>query len=145
MSYEIKKLLPRHYKIMDLLLLGKKQKEIARILDLSEQAVSSIVNSPVFKLEIPNREFEVKNTSIDGEDTPAELLRRATIDSARRLCMLLDSEDERVVLHTAKDILDRGGYPKVTKTTNVNDSTVVIDDRTARRIEQTLLEMGELL
>ena len=52
MSYEIKKLPPRHHKIIDLVRLGKKQKEIAVELDLIEQTVSSVVNSRVFQEEL---------------------------------------------------------------------------------------------
>ena len=50
-------------------------------------------------------------------------------------------------MRAAQDVLDRGGYSKVSCTTNVNVTppTVLIDDETAKRLEQTLREMEDNL
>ena len=82
MSYEIKKLLPKHFKVMDLFLLGRKQKEIAKELCMSEQAVSSIVNSRVFKEELPKRKSAVQEMKVEGELSAGDLLRSAVVKSA---------------------------------------------------------------
>jgi len=146
MSYEIKKLLPRHYKIMDLLLLlGKKQKEIAEELSLTEQTVSSVVNSRVFKEHLPGRMAEFLEKPGEDGVSAGELLHSRLADAAKRLCEMLDSDDDRVALRAAQDILDRGGHAKITRTNSVRQSIVLIDDKTAKRIEQTILEMSEPL
>lgn len=144
MSYEIKKLLPRHYKIMDLLLLGKKQKEIAREVNLSEQAVSSIVNSRIFKEQLPFRKKQVEQKPDKDGLSAGDLLHRALVTSAKRLCQMLYSEDDRVALRAAMDILDRAGYPKCLRTQiTKRPKTAVIDDQVAKRLEQALRELEE--
>ena len=143
MSYEIKKLLPRHYKVMDLMLLGKKQKEIAEELCLSEQAVSSIVNSRVFKEAIPRRKIEIQEEPVTDALSVGEMLRESIVRSAERLCEMLDSEDERVVLRAAMDILDRAGYPKAAGVYRSERAVLVMDDLDVTRIEQALFEIGE--
>lgn len=55
MPYQIKKLLPRHLEILNLYIECKPQKEIAKEMRMTEQAVSYIVNSPVFRKEFDKR------------------------------------------------------------------------------------------
>jgi hypothetical protein len=57
MSYQIKRLLPRHEKIMDLLMVGLSQKEVARRLMLSLRCVSYVVNSRVFQDALAERRW----------------------------------------------------------------------------------------
>lgn len=48
----IKHILPRHVEIMRRLVLGEKQRDIARSLEMTESRLSIIVNSPLFQLEL---------------------------------------------------------------------------------------------
>ena len=129
MSYEIKKLLPRHIKIMDLKILGLKQKEIARELDLSEQAVSSIVRSKVFQEHLPQRRRELAQVSDSDEGyEPTSVLsrlHRSALPSATRLVELLGSDDERIALAAARAILDRAGYGAVKGEYNMKTTVFV--------------------
>ena len=114
MPYDIKRLLPRHLKIMDLLLLGEKQCDIARDLDLTPQAVCYIVNSEVFQSHLPKRRAEVMAKRADAE-TPSERkdpvssLHEAALTAVQAQGELLHSENENVKLRASKDILDRLG------------------------------------
>jgi predicted transcriptional regulator len=110
MSYQLKKLLPRHFKVMDLLLLGKKQKEIAEELDLTPQAVSSIVNSPIFQERLASRKHEVLNRSEPNELSAKQLLEKTVIEAVKKLAEMLGSKDDRTALKAAIDILDRTGH-----------------------------------
>lgn len=146
MSYEIKKLLPRHMQVMDLVIAGHKQTEIAERLKLSQQAVSAIVNSEVFQDHLPERRVELQQAT-DAEPTDeceeaARVLQRAALPAANKLVELLDSEDERVQLAAAIAILDRAGYGKTTRATcTVESRIVVIDAEQARLIQETLQEL----
>ena len=52
MSYQLKRLLPRHRKLMDLMLTGMTQKEAAARLMISKRCASYTVNSAVFQAEL---------------------------------------------------------------------------------------------
>ena len=141
MSYEIKKLLPRHYMVMDLLILGLKQKQIAEKIGLSEQAVSSIVRSKVFRDELPKRLAKVMETPGQDGISTEQLLREKTREAAERLCELLDSKEDRVALRAAQDILDRAGYGKVKRPPRKHVESTVIDEKAIKRLEQCLDEI----
>jgi hypothetical protein len=47
----IKRVLPRHIEIMERLMAGQKQSEIARDMGMSSSRISIIINSPLFQLE----------------------------------------------------------------------------------------------
>ena len=51
-SVQISKILPRHIEIMNRLLLGQKEVEIANDLGMSQSRISIIVTSPLFQLEL---------------------------------------------------------------------------------------------
>ena len=113
MGYEIHRLLPRHFKVMDLLLLGEKQKDIARQLDLTPQAVCAIVHSPIFQEYLPKRRVEIAEKCHEegSEDprNPTMALHKVGMKAAEVQGELLDSEDERVRQRAAISILDRLG------------------------------------
>jgi DNA-binding NarL/FixJ family response regulator len=71
MSYQIKRLLPRHEKIMDLLMEGLSQKEVAQRLMLSPRCVSYVVNSKVFQEVLAERRWAME------QEQNAEYLRQA--------------------------------------------------------------------
>jgi len=58
MSYQLKRLLPRHRKLMDLMLTGMTQKEAAARLMISKRCASYTVNSAVFQAELRRRARE---------------------------------------------------------------------------------------
>jgi predicted transcriptional regulator len=66
MSYQIKRLLPRHEKIMDLLMEGLSQKEVAQRLMLSPRCVSYVVNSRVFQDALAERRWLMEQEQIEA-------------------------------------------------------------------------------
>ena len=58
MPYQLKKLLPRHYRILELCLDGKNYKDIAKEIGLTQRAISNITNSPIFQNELARRRKE---------------------------------------------------------------------------------------
>jgi hypothetical protein len=53
----------------------------------------------------------------------------------------MDDENPSVARQAANDILDRGGYPKVQRQENQNESTLVIDSEQAKLLEAALQEI----
>ena len=86
-----------------------------------EQALQSAIDeSKSLDARITQLEFDMaklKNKLVEEgkEMTTGDLLHKSLIDAAKRLAKLLYSEDERVALRAAKDILDRSGYSGVTR------------------------------
>jgi predicted transcriptional regulator len=143
MSYEIKRLLPRHIKVMDLKIAGFKQKEIAEKLDLTEAAVSSIVNSQVFLDHIPIRRAELQQQADDDYENEPEqiagLLQRNTLQAVKNLVELLNSDNERLALAAAVAILDRTGHGKLSRgKMSVERETLHLSDEQAGLIHETL-------
>ncbi len=58
MPFHLKKLLPRHYRILELCLDGKNRKDIAREVGLTPRAITNITNSPIFQFEYARRRKE---------------------------------------------------------------------------------------
>ena len=58
MPYHLKKLLPRHYKVMELCLKGKNRKDVAKEVGLTPRAISNITGSPIFQDELARRRKE---------------------------------------------------------------------------------------
>jgi hypothetical protein len=79
---QISKILPRHIEIMNRLLLGQKEVEIANDLGLSQSRLSVIVQSPLFQLELKKqikkrqaRVLAIEDTIIDASEAGAKLLK----------------------------------------------------------------------
>ncbi len=52
MSYQLKRLLPRHRRIMDLVLLGMDRKDIAHEVRMTPRAISNVTGSAIFQDEL---------------------------------------------------------------------------------------------
>ena len=81
-SSQISKVLPRHIEIMNRLLLGQKEVDIAQDLGMSQSRISIIVNSPLFKLEMKKqlmkrqaRILSIEDNIIDAGETASQLLK----------------------------------------------------------------------
>jgi hypothetical protein len=78
----IRRMLPKYLEIMNRLILGQKETEIARDLGLSSTRVNQIVNSPLFQLELKrqlrkrfNRILNIEETIIDASESGAKLFK----------------------------------------------------------------------
>lgn len=68
-NLQIKRILPRHVEIMNRLILGQRQVEIARDLEMTESRLSIIVNSPLFQLELKKKQLRRAEQLLDLEDS----------------------------------------------------------------------------
>jgi hypothetical protein len=64
----IKRLLPKHEEIMNRLILGQKQKDIAGEMGMTQSRLSIIINSPLFQLELKKKMMRREEKMIDIED-----------------------------------------------------------------------------
>ena len=146
-SYTVtQRLLPRHHQIQDLVLTGHSREDIAEKVKMSYRQVCNLVNSPNFQHELAIRrskvEQNVEENVVKSQDEVTEALRAQTISAVTRLTDLITSENEAVARQAANDILDRAGYPKITRTTVDNTHVISIDKETATRIEDALKEIA---
>jgi hypothetical protein len=142
----VQRLLPRHARIKDLTALGVSPSDIASQLSMTTRNVYNIINSPSFQ-----HELSLTRSSIDSSitetlsrqaDDVATIIAAQTRRAAERLGILIDSADEAIALRAAADVLDRGGYPKLTKSDNTTRSSILIDDAQAATISESLLMLG---
>ena len=147
-SYTIThRLLPRHYEIQDLQIQGLNGKQISAATGLSYRQVMNLINSPNFQHELSLRrsktEAQVDETILRQADAVQDVIKKQTLTAINKLTTLLDSPNDSVARQAANDILNRGGYPQVTKTDNTNKAAFYMDDATAKVLEQTLVEIKE--
>jgi hypothetical protein len=124
-TYAIRRLLPRHYEVMDLLLAGHEYKTISETLGIGVSTIKMLVRSPLFDTELDRRRREAKNEVIGQLDRSAALgkaesiLQEGAAKAAATLEGILDSDDDGLRLRAASAILDRvfakdsGGGTKV--------------------------------
>lgn len=150
MSYNLKTLNPRHFKIIELCLRGLTNKQIASELLMTPNAVSIITSSPNFQ-----REFAIQKTILDEKkidsiatesstavknaDTVEAKLKAATMAAVDKLTVTMTSEDEGLAMKAALEVLDRGGHPKSTKVENIETFHISLSDEAADRLAKALL------
>jgi len=146
MGYQLQRLLPKHYKILDLVLAGWIQRKIADELGLSYVGVSNIVTSRVFQAELARRREE-QNQRIDRTESVRqmsvrEILEGATVEAAEKQVGLLRSPNVRVQQMAAMDILDRGGCSKTSRSEGKNfAANIVLMPKSVERINQVTREV----
>jgi hypothetical protein len=145
-SYTVsKRLLPRHHQIEDLALQGHTAVSIAAKLNIPSRQVYNIINSPTFQHTLSLRRARTEDTIdediIRSKDAVLEAIRAQTMKAIDKLTDLIDSPSDAVARQAANDILDRGGYPKTTKTENTNQSTIIMDAEQSALIQSTLKEL----
>ena len=111
MKTDLQRLLPRHFKIIDLCLAGLSRKQIADEVGLTTQAVSNITNSPLFQDEIARRrkklEKEVDQEVVDGLKEARDLIIQNAKKAAQVHVDLLEEEDPRIRQASASAILQK--------------------------------------
>ena len=115
MPLDVKRMLPRHFKILELSLGGMTSAAIARSLDITPSNVSQVISSQKYQDELARRrgernlDLDTANTSsiVKAQEAAAELSMKAVkVHGA-----LMDSDDDRIKLSAAKGILDRTFSP----------------------------------
>jgi hypothetical protein len=110
-SNEIQRMMPRHFRILELCLEGLPIKAVAEEVGMTPQGVSLIVKSPLFQEELQRRrgERDGGNDSLAALsiDRARRLMEEKAFDAANTHVKLLESNDERVAQKSASAILDR--------------------------------------
>ena len=108
---EIARMLPRHFKMLELAIEGYGAKEIAQALDCTPQSVSLVMRSPLFQSEIARRR-DMREKVQDDVAASTVVEARAKLDSLAVEAVdvqgkLLNSEDDGVALRASDSILKR--------------------------------------
>ena len=107
----IKRLAPRHHRILDMHLDGMKATEIARALGMSSGAVNLVIRSPVYQSELSRRREE-RSRHLDQEyalelDTMRREMASHATSAIRVQGELLEDTDPRVRQEAVKQTLGR--------------------------------------
>lgn len=143
MGNAIRALNQRHFRIIDLALLGRTNKDIAQELNMSAAQVSHVLNSPNIEHEFAVRRARIEEQTdeqiVSGEDEVTKALREGAVAAARKLVTAVNSPDEALAVRASGDILDRAGYPKVQKREGGgNQTTLVVGSGDISRLTETL-------
>jgi hypothetical protein len=141
-SKQIQTLMPRHYKILDLAILGLNPVDIAKELKMTSGQVRIIMKAPCFQHQFGLRrsmhEEKVSEEAVVNLDQTRETLTRSATLAAEALVGGLSSGDERIKIKSAESILDRTGYPKETKIEGGNNTIIAIDNKQLNLMNDTL-------
>ena len=117
--YEVQKLNPRHYQILDLFLAGLQKVQIAERLNMSPMQISIITNSPTFQHELAIRRARIDELSdiklASSNNEVSSTLKEATLKAAKKLIEKMDTGDDNMEFKASCEVLDRGGFPKATR------------------------------
>ena len=133
----------RHFKIVDLCVKGFTNKQIASELNMSQCAVSIIVNSPTFKHEFALRRAQrdelTDKEQIAGENEAMVILKEGAVNAAKRLVEHVDSVDETISVRSCAEVLDRTGSCKIiAKPQNTVNSVIIINEEGAKLLVETM-------
>lgn len=130
MSFDVVKLTPRHYKILDYCVAGLTAPLIAQKLDMTSNRVGIIMASPSFQHQLSLRRSCEEETQAEHNasiiDETRKLLQDNTKAAAQKLIDGMSSGDERIQVKSASEVLDRGGYPKEQKIAGMENRTQII-------------------
>lgn len=149
-NYQVKKLLPRHYRILELRLAGLSNKAIAESVDCTPQTVGIVSRSPLFRAEYQRRlASQTQNRVVEEADAFASLARSTLEQNAERAAQtqvdLLESEDDSVRLRSSGSILDRVlGKPEGTQASDGPSIKVEIQTKDAQLLILALRESKEI-
>ena len=146
MGNSINRLLPRHFKILDLALQGLSRTQIADEMEMSPVGIGLILNSPKFQDELARRRTEIDKKSDEGLATnlanAKEILSNAAEDAAQVHVDLLNSEDDRVKQFSANQVLDRVGLARAEKGGGGDFNVAVINAESLQVLQVALKEAG---
>ncbi|QDP56790.1 MAG: hypothetical protein Unbinned400contig1000_9 [Prokaryotic dsDNA virus sp.] len=135
--HQLKRLTEKHQHIMGLALDGLTRTEIAHEVGMTPEGVGNVLNSDVFQHQLARRrdgiEKSVDEQRITERQTAETVLTRHATQAAQTQVDLMQRGSEKVRQVAAMDILDRAGYPKITKqqssnqNVNINVSSELIE------------------
>ena len=107
-SWEVSDMWDVHHQVKRRIFLGQKNVEIARMLGITKEQVSSIRRSPVVQDELKKMQAAADKDAVDVKTVVKELAPKAL----RVMEQILDDDNvpANVKFSCAKDTLDRGGH-----------------------------------
>lgn len=142
MANIIQQLNPRHYKILEFVLTGLTNKQIAERLDVSPQMISIVINSPSFQHEVVLRREKIESMQnqqiVESDKNVVDAIKEGTRNAVDKLLSSINSPDENIAIRASVEILDRGGFPKVSKIESKN-LTVVMDADMLKLLQETIV------
>lgn len=149
-TYQIQRMLPRHFKMMELTLAGMTQVAIAEMLGCTRQSVGIVQRSPIFRKELQTRQKDMNTEAVkDVVVKFAEQAQKTLENNADRAAMtqvdLLDAEDDSVRLRASSSILDRAlGKPEGQQSSSGPSIKVEIHANVAQLLMTALTESKEI-
>jgi len=140
----MEQLTPRAVQIMDLAIQGLKSGEIAKRLDLTHPYICTVMAAPNFQHQLSVRrgrledkiDEKIINTTVEAGNE----IKKHAVAAARKMVDLLDNDSPAIQHRAAGDILDRAGVCKKSdQGIKMQQQIVIIDDKTAKVIEETLM------
>ena len=142
----LRDLLPRHHQIVELVMDGLPNGEIAEIVGCTPQTISNVRNGSEVQHMLALRHARIAAASDDRRASDAaevsEAIRSRTLDAVKRLGMVLDHGKDRDALRAAEAILDRGGFPRVQRT-EAKSVAITLDSNDVSRLAETLAMVRE--
>lgn len=144
MTSSMQQLLPRHHKILEFVLRGWTNKQIADHLSITPQNVSVVTRSASFQHEVSMRREKLEDMSnqsiVSSDQEVTDAIREGTKHAVDRILGCIDSTDENVAIRASTEILDRGGFPKVSKIESKSLSVVMNADDLVKLKEAIALD-----
>jgi hypothetical protein len=134
--------------MMDYLLAGWKIVDIAKTMGCTPQNITDTKKQRIFQDELAQRraiqDSQVSqdlSKSVSNAEYINEKLSNGARAAVEKLCGFVDGSEDcsaAIARQSASDILDRAGYPKMTKTENTQNNIFVLDQDDFTRIEETM-------
>lgn len=149
-THQIQRMLPRHFKMMELTLAGMTQVAIAEMLGCTRQCVGIVQRSPIFRKELQQKQKDMNSEGVkDVVVKFAEQAQKVLEDNSKKAAMcqvdLLDADDDSVRLRASSSILDRAlGKPEGQLTASGPNIKVEIHANVAQLLMTALTESKEI-
>ena len=112
-SSVVRRLLPRHFRILEMVMAGHKNKVIAETLDMHQDTVTAVARSPLFQAELVRMRkedpivdmLELDRNAVIGK--ARSILEQAAEPAANKMVELLETEDPALQFRASGSILDR--------------------------------------
>lgn len=143
--YEIQSMNGAHHCMLDLVLQGFSNKEIAEKMGYTPQGVMQVINSPIFQHELARRRGNrekvhdeiVASTVVEARD----FLQSKALDAAKRLVDKMENtKDERIEMMSIREVLDRSIGVEAPPS---NISVQILSVERLQLLQQSIQERGK--
>ena len=109
----VRRLLPRHFRILEMVMAGHTNKVISETLEMHRDTVTAVTRSPIFQAELVRMRKDDPVTDMLEMDRNAvigkarSILEQAVEPAANKMVELLETEDPALQFRASGNILDR--------------------------------------